>query len=427
MLLACRPGGPNCRSSTAADVTSGTRATAASRQAGTGHQAWLALACCLAAVAWGGNQFTPLLAAYQAERDLTTLGVNTLLAAYVVGIIPGLVSASRLIHRFGHRLVMLTGVAMSLVASGLLIAATNSFAGLFTGRALTGLGLGLGMVAGGSWMLSLGRQWHWPAGRAALRSALSLTAGFGLGPTFTGIWAQFGPDPLRLCFLPHVALAAVALGLGLRVGPGAFDGRSVVTAREPLGAGVITLWQIGGVAPWIFGSLGLAYAVLPQQVYDQLGDFRTLFLAVLCLTSLGSGFVTQRLVARFGRPGFGTSRVGLALFLAVAAIAAAGFARRTPGLVWIGAVALGVAYGLILIGCLAQVERTLPRSRQAAATALTYCLAYLGFAVPVVTAWLVRRGFAVPTLLWALAATATALWFITSLIARFALTRRSHP
>lgn len=82
-------------------------------------------------------------------------------------------------------------------------------------------------------MLSLGRQWHWPAGRAALRSALSLTAGFGLGPTFTGVWAQFGPDPLRLCFLSHVALAALALVLGLRVGPGAFDGRSVATPVSP--------------------------------------------------------------------------------------------------------------------------------------------------------------------------------------------------
>lgn len=408
--------------------------------------AWLAPALCLAAVAWGGNQFTPLLAAYQVDRGLSALGVNTLLAAYVVGIIPGLISASGAVRRVGHRPVMLSGVGMSLAASALLIVGTNSPAMLFAGRALTGLGLGLGMVAGGSWLLALGGRLHWPAGRAALRSALSLTTGFGLGPSLTGLWGQFGPDPLRWCFLPHLALAVVALVIGVRAEAGsfdgraeagAFDGRAEAGAREPLGQGAATLWRIAGVAPWIFGSLGLAYAVLPQQVYDQLGELRTLFLAVLCLTSLGTGFVTQRLVAQFGRPGFGRpgfgmSRVGLGLFLAVAVVAAAGFAWRTPWLVWIAAVALGAAYGLILIGCLAEVERTLPRIRQAPATALTYCLAYLGFAVPVVTAWLVRHGFTVPTLLWGLAATAAGLWLITTFIARFAgdarsaRTRRNH-
>nr|EJI98993.1 transporter domain protein [Rhodococcus sp. JVH1] len=55
-------------------------------------------------VAWGGNQFTPLLTMYRAERGYSELAVNTLLFAYVIGLIPSLLLAHRLAERWGPRL-----------------------------------------------------------------------------------------------------------------------------------------------------------------------------------------------------------------------------------------------------------------------------------------------------------------------------------
>ncbi len=393
-----------------------------------GRLSWWGPALSLVAVAWGGNQFTPMLAAYEAQRGFTTLEVNTLLAAYVVGIIPALASAAPAIRTAGHRAVMIAGVVLSLVGSLLLVVGSASFVALLAGRMLTGLGLGWGMVAGGAWMLALGSRCGWPSGRAVLRAALSLTAGFGLGPTITGMWGQFGADPLRWAYVPHLVFTVAALALGTRTPAGVRLDQPGPQQAPPLsarGGNARALWRIAGVAPWIFGALGMAYAVLPQQIYGQLGDRRTLYLAVLCLTSLGAGFLTQRLAAGLVRPSIRTSYAGAGLFAVVTAAAAAGFAWLSPVVVWVGAVLYGVAYGLILIGCLAEVETTVAPAHQARANALTYSLAYLGFAVPVVLTWLTRRGFAMENLLWAVVAAAALLWLGTGLIG--SLTTRSAP
>lgn len=105
------------------------------------------------------------------------------------------------------------------------------------------------------------------------------------------------------------------------------------------------------------------------------------------------------------------------LFVLVTGAAAGGFAWLSPLVVWVGSILYGVAYGLVLIGCLAEVEASMAPGRQAQANALTYSLAYLGFAVPVILTWLTRKGFAMDTLLWAVVGTAALFGLGTHLIA----------
>ena len=55
-----------------------------------GHRAWLPVALTMFAVAWGGNEFTPLLVMYREVGDFSAVTVDALLAAYVLGIVPAL-------------------------------------------------------------------------------------------------------------------------------------------------------------------------------------------------------------------------------------------------------------------------------------------------------------------------------------------------
>ncbi|WP_043825184.1 hypothetical protein [Rhodococcus opacus] len=100
-------------------------------------------------VAWGGNQFTPLLTMYRAERGYSELAVNTLLFAYVVGLIPSLLLAHRMAARWGTRGPLVLAVPLSALGSILVAAGSHNPVLMFTGRMSTGVALGIGMVVGG--------------------------------------------------------------------------------------------------------------------------------------------------------------------------------------------------------------------------------------------------------------------------------------
>jgi MFS family permease len=64
---------------------------------------WLAPAAAIFAVAWGGNEFTPLLVMYRQADGFSNQLANLLLGSYVLGIIPALLIAGPLSDRFGRR------------------------------------------------------------------------------------------------------------------------------------------------------------------------------------------------------------------------------------------------------------------------------------------------------------------------------------
>ncbi|MDU2597611.1 MAG: MFS transporter, partial [Dermabacter sp.] len=52
--------------------------------------AWWPVAASIFAIAWGGNEFTPLLVMYREVSQFSDLVVDGLLGAYVLGIVPAL-------------------------------------------------------------------------------------------------------------------------------------------------------------------------------------------------------------------------------------------------------------------------------------------------------------------------------------------------
>ncbi|MFC7657530.1 hypothetical protein ACFQV8_15245 [Pseudonocardia benzenivorans] len=112
-----------------------------------------------------------------------------------------------------------------------------------------------------------------PAGTGARRAALALTLGFGLGAGVAGVLAQWGPWPMELPYVVHVVLTAAVLPLLVRVPetvPGGTRRPAPIAraVRHPRFLRVVV-----PMAPWIFGSAGVAYAIMPQLVGDRLGSW----------------------------------------------------------------------------------------------------------------------------------------------------------
>jgi hypothetical protein len=95
-------------------------------------------------------------------------------------------------------------VSLSPVATALTLLAAHTPVALGGARFLAGVCSGVVFAAGGAWLqeLSAGA----PPGTGARRAAIAMSAGFGAGPLVASLLPQFAPDPLRLPYLPHLAL-----------------------------------------------------------------------------------------------------------------------------------------------------------------------------------------------------------------------------
>ena len=170
---------------------------------------WARVGCALFAIGWGGNEFTPLLLMYRDLNGYSDAVVDILLGAYVLGIAPGLLVGGPLSDRFGRRPLLLPSPLLAAAGSAILALGAHSVALLFLGRVLSGVGLGIVMAVGTSWVKELSSPPFAPAGDAgagARRASLFLTIGFGLGAAVAGFAAEWGPWPTVTPYLINIVL-----------------------------------------------------------------------------------------------------------------------------------------------------------------------------------------------------------------------------
>ena len=345
--------------------------------------AWWRVAPVVFALAWGGNQFSPLLLLYRQQEGYSQVQVDLLFAAYVVGIVPGFLICGPLSDRFGRKPVLLVGALLGLVASVVLGLGAGSIPLLTAGRLVSGMSVAAAMVVGSSWIKEL--SGGLPAAVAARRAALTLTAGFGLGPAVSGVIAQWGPAPTELPYAIHLLLTVGCVVVLL----GATETRTAgpLHLRLPRGVRGRFLGVVVPAAPWVFGCASVAFAVVPAALVDRLGAGAIGYATLLAVVALACGAGVQPFAARIGAATGGRQlAVGLAVALVGVLGAALVAATQQP---WLGvpvAAVLGAGYGVCLVSGLTEVQRMAPPAELAGLTAVYYSATYLGFAFPVVLA-----------------------------------------
>ncbi|MGF7122926.1 MFS transporter [Rhodococcus sp. AG1013] len=359
-------------------------------------RSWALVAAGMFAVAWGGNEFTPLLVMYKLDHGFTQVVVDTFLFAYVFGIVPALLIGGPLSDRLGRRALMLPAPFIAVAGSLVLASAPDSAPMLIVGRILSGVALGLGMAVGGSWVKELSSPEYDPKagpGSGARRAAMSLTAGFGVGAGIAGVLAQWGPWPSAFPYAVHIAIALAAGIAMLRAPetraavPKADRGRLAADLKIPSAGHRRFLYVAAPVAPWVFGAAASAYAVLPALMTSRSGGAPIAFSALLCVIGLGSGFAIQAVGRRIDTPlNARAVAVALAVLVAGMSLAAVASSALTVPLAMIAAAVLGCGYGMALVSGLQEIQRIAGPDDLAGLTAVFYSLSYLGFAVPAVMA-----------------------------------------
>ncbi|QBJ97026.1 MFS transporter [Rhodococcus sp. ABRD24] len=382
------------------DATTGTASPSRERV-----RAWVLVASGMFAVAWGGNEFTPLLVMYRLDHGFSQLVVDTFLFAYVLGIVPALLIGGPLSDRLGRRPLMLPAPFVAVAGSLILATGADSAVWLIAGRILSGVALGIGMAVGGSWLKELSSTEHDPTARAgagARRAAMSLTAGFGIGAGIAGVLAQWGPWPSVFPYAVHIVIA-LAAGIGMwrvpetRAAVPKAERRKLSTDLKIPSAGHRRfLYVVAPVAPWVFGAAASAYAVIPALMTPHSGGAPIAFSALLCVIGLGAGFAIQAVGRRIDTPSNARAvAVALAVLVAGMVLAAVASSALTVPLAMIAAMMLGCGYGMALVSGLQEIQRIAGPDDLAGLTAVFYSLSYLGFAVPAVMAAIAGTGSAI--------------------------------
>jgi len=344
---------------------------------------WVRVAFAMFAVGWGANQFSTMLIVYRHVFGLSPGAVDGLFAIYGATLIPALLVGGPASDRYGRRAVVLPFVALSPLATLLLVLGDGSLPAIAAGRALAGLCSGVVFGAATAWVRDLsGGDAH-----SARRSALALSAGFGLGPVVAALLAQWAGDPLVVPYLPHLMLGMAALA-ALWAAPDAAAKSGRPPGRRPSAwppAAVRTrrFWlTVGLPAPVVFGSISLAIVVLPAEVTSVRSlsaGFAGLVTALAFAAGVGVQPAARRLEAHWSHAGM---VAGLAAAAAGAAVSVAAVASAGRLLASVGALLLGLAYGCCLVSGLRQAEHLAGPHDRGAVVACYYVLAYLGFVAP---------------------------------------------
>ena len=375
---------------------------------------WWAATALLFAAAFGTNVATPLLLVYRDRLDLSPTTLTAIFGVYALGLAPSLLFGGPASDRFGRTTVLLPAIGLVAASSLVFLAGENSVAMLFLARFVQGLASGAAFSVGSAWLQELVGPAH--IVHAARRASLALNIGFCLGPLTSGLLGQYGPHPLVVPYLVHVALVLVLLGLALAIavprgvwaaGRRGVRGASILprAGLDPAARSAFVRTLIPtAIAVYAFPSV--AVTVLPLPLGHQ--DHAVAFTGVLAAIALGSGAVVQPLAHRLGRR---TGAAGVALGSAGYAVGVVTAASESAAAAVLAGVLLGGGGGLCLNSGLVLVQRISTPQTRGACNGLFYTWAYVGFAAPFLTTSFVDVDrLAVPLAILALLAAATALW-----------------
>lgn len=380
------------RTTPSSSLTTGSAPLGSTRD---GVAPWMLVASALFAVAWGGNQFTPLLTMYKDIDGLSTGAVDMLLGAYVLGIMPALLIGGPASDRYGRRPLMLPAPLFAMLASVLLAVGAHSPLVLFVGRIFSGIALGLVMVVGGSWIKELSDVPFDDADATAgaRRASIAMTAGFALGAALAAGLAQFAPMRAQLPYVVHLVVTGLSFIALLRApesrGRSEVPGRLVDDLKVPTAKHRRFLFVVVPMAPWVFGCAGSAYAILPGLMSSRTHGLDVAFSGLLCLIALGFGIGVQSLAKRLDDVASARAIVvALAATVPGMGLAAWAAASVNPWIAVLAAAWLGASYGLLLVSGLQEVQRIAGPNDLAGLTAVYYSITYLGFFVPAALAGL---------------------------------------
>ncbi|MEW6582953.1 MAG: MFS transporter [Actinomycetota bacterium] len=339
--------------------------------------AWAALVL----FALGTSLITPLIPLYQDRLGFSDTVVTLFLVAYVVTLVPSMLTLGQVSDQVGRRPVLLAALVVLGLAQAYL-ATEPPLWGLLVARAVQGAATGAYFGTCTAFLVDAA-----PPGRRMLVATLgsvSIRLGLGLGPGIGGILAEYAGSPLRLPFVLH--LAAIALAVAIVA---ALPETVARRPRRPLrlrlevpAAERAVFWRVLVPSGMLFSLFdGVALALIPVYEVRVLEVTNYALVGAAGFLVLASGSVSQLLLPRL------RAERAIAWGLAAATISSLGVVAGAPlestALVLTAVAATGAACGLVFKGGVDLCTVIAPAEDRGKLISAYYVACYLGgFSVP---------------------------------------------
>ncbi|HEX4093518.1 MAG TPA: MFS transporter [Trebonia sp.] len=347
----------------------------------TGRPALYLLASLVVSLLAASAAPTPLYAIYQRMWGFTPITITIVFGVYAVAVLAALLTLGRLSDSVGRRPVLLTALAVQVVA--MVVYATAGGVGELMGaRIIQGLATGAALGAIGAGMLDVDRE------RGALFNALAPGLGTGSGALISALVVQFLPAPTHLIYLALVGVFVLqAIGVVLL--------RETVTP-VPVTASVFTpevrlpravRGRVLAAAPVLFASWALAglYAALGPSIVQALTGSGNVVLGASSLTVLAGTAVAASYLLRTV-PARTVLLWGIGALVTGVAITLIALGAGSLALFFVGTAVSGVGFGAGFQGGIRTVVPLAAPHERAGVLSLLYVISYLGMGVPAVAA-----------------------------------------
>lgn len=340
----------------------------------------VALGVC--AVTYGANASSPLLAAYRERLGLSDNQTMGIFAVYVIGIFATLFVAGPLSDRFGRRNLSVPFVALSAIASLLMVLGRDSYVMLLTGRMVLGTVSGCVLGVGAAWIQELMGEGQ--EQRAAVLMTIVTYVGFCLGPASSAALYAWVPHPLVVPYLIHAGATVLLLPGLIRASETVQRLSTPAALRVAIGVPVharrsfaLTVIPAG---VWVFTFASVPTAFFPVLVAGAVNVSAVTMAGMSGSLTAVCGVLARPLVARVGPRR--TLRIGLWLGFAGYVSGASAYAVGTWVLLVPAAVFCGAASGALTAGCLTLLGQMSDEDTRGACVSTFYLLAYPGAATP---------------------------------------------
>jgi hypothetical protein len=332
---------------------------------------------------------SPLYILYAHRDHFSSFMITVIYAAYAVGVIASLFLASHLSDVHGRRPHLLAAVALA-IASDAVFLAWPSLAGLFVGRILCGLSVGLAVSTATAWINELhrARNPRSSGARAQFTATAANLGGLGLGALAAGLLAQLAAGPLTLPYLVFLSLLLVA-GLAAGLSPETRQRAAVLPAYRPqritvpsdarprFFAALLGAFLAFAVLGMFIGLAGTFLATAVHQTSLALSGAAVfvVFGVGVALLAVTSTWTARRLIA----VGVPLTIAGLAL-----TVLAAWLPAPNLTLFLLGGALIGAGGSAIFKGTIGTVAAIAPAGALGEALSGLFLAGYAGLSLPVV-------------------------------------------
>ncbi|MFE2641844.1 MFS transporter [Streptomyces nigra] len=344
---------------------------------------WYVVAAVVFAVGMAGTTLpTPLYGLYREEIGFSQFLITVIFAVYAVGVIVALLLAGNFSDVLGRRPIIFTALVLS-VLSALCFLFEDGLPLLFVGRVFSGFAAGLLSGAATAAVTDLARPDE--RARAAFAATAANMGGLGCGPLLAGVLAEYAPHPLRLPYLVHIGMLAVAMVLVAAL-PESVHRPVPRPPLRPEGMVVPpqtrSVFVPAGLASFAgFSVLGLFTAVAPSFAAQYLGVDNLAVAGAIVLTV----FLASTAGQLTGRTGPGRALpLGCAILIAGCVLIGSSLLAESLWVLIAGAVVAGIGQGMSFRASVAGVARAAPEEQRGATISALFVAAYVGISLPVV-------------------------------------------